>query len=135
MTDMKAKARFLKHLAKITPEGWEKLMTKWDEELVREGHMRGDIEDHPTIKAWARQAKAIGACIQCQHPWYDGMCSCGRSSDFNNMIQNMILPMVVKLHKEGWLFKDERTVARRMLKVKAEKETFLPKKKLQKLWE
>ena len=102
----------------------------------KDGNMRGNIEDHPTIKAWTKQAKGMGACIQCQHPWYDGICSCGMAEKkLHKFLTVTLLPLVARLHKEGWLFKYERTVAQRMLKVTTEKETFLPKKKLQKLWE
>lgn len=27
---------------------------------------------------FVRSQKAAGKCVQCQHPWYDGTCSCGK---------------------------------------------------------
>ena len=38
--------------------------------------MMQKINYHYLIRAWAKYAKENGGCIQCQHPWYDGLCDC-----------------------------------------------------------
>jgi hypothetical protein len=30
------------------------------------------------IKAYSAARKAEGRCVQCQYPWYDGLCECGK---------------------------------------------------------
>jgi len=37
------------------------------------------IEDNRLIKKHIKKAKASGKCEQCQRPWHDGICSCGKS--------------------------------------------------------
>jgi hypothetical protein len=36
----------------------------------------GTVEEDPRIKRWVEKVKENGGCIQCQHPWYDGLCTC-----------------------------------------------------------
>ena len=36
------------------------------------------VEDNRLIKKHIKKAKAAGKCEQCQRPWHDGICSCGK---------------------------------------------------------
>ena len=46
--------------------------------------------DRRSIIAHSLQAKIEGKCIQCQHPWYDGTCSCGKWGEQEKNIEAVV---------------------------------------------
>ena len=65
--------------------------------------MSKKVNDHYLMKAWAKFAKENGGCIQCQYPWYDGLCECDfwhENSEMCHQIENL----AEKLVKQGWSY-------------------------------
>ena len=45
------------------------------ESAMTESEVKGVLREHEL------KAKEAGRCIQCQRPWYDGLCSCGAQEE------------------------------------------------------
>jgi hypothetical protein len=65
------------------------------------GKMRKEIGNHPLIKEWRKLVKKNGGCIQCQNPWYDGICDYKFSKKYSDLCFE-IEKLVFNLEKEGW---------------------------------
>lgn len=53
-----------------------------------------DPEMHPKIRLHIRKAKTAGRCQQCQYPWRDGKCSCGKWGAVENEIARIAFPIL-----------------------------------------
>jgi len=53
------------------------------------------------IKLYIKLAKKMGWCIQCQHPWYDGLCECIKSNPIPEIV-NLVDRIGNKLCEELW---------------------------------
>ena len=94
--------------------------------------MKKIIEDHGDIKAWQKRIKACGGCIQCQHPWYDGLCDCKLGKSDETWKGSAEIGFLIQvLLRNGWKFKSDY----KYRKEKPEKVKYLPKAKLQRIWE
>jgi len=70
------------------------------------------IHDHYLIEAWQKFSKENGGCVQCQNPWYDGMCECeivtideNFPCSFNSRFSDLITQIEIlarELNQEGW---------------------------------
>jgi len=63
--------------------------------------MKKHARNHPLIKAWRKFSIKEGGCIQCQNPWYDGMCDCDFSKKYQNLYES-IEGLAILLHEDGW---------------------------------
>jgi len=59
-----------------------------------------DILRIPKVQEHIRKAKDDGKCVQCQHPWYDGICSCGKYGDEEKAILEMVEPLLSANNRE-----------------------------------
>ena len=57
--------------------------------------------NHSLIKAWRKFAAKEGGCIQCQNPWYDGICDCVFVSKYKKLYRD-IEELAIQLSEEGW---------------------------------
>ena len=88
------------------------------------------IENLPVIRVHIRQARAAGQCEQCQHPWWDGMCSCGKWGDEEKRIVAMVAPILAQEAREY----AAKIATRMKLKVKRIDAKLKPVKELEKVW-
>lgn len=56
------------------------------------------IERHPNFKAHIEWAEKEGMCKQCQRPWHDGLCSCGKSDERMDTMASL----AYKMFAAGW---------------------------------
>jgi hypothetical protein len=61
-----------------------------------------NVETHPFISVWRKFAKKNGACVQCQNPWYDGMCNCKFGEEYKT-ISFAVGEFACNLMNDGWL--------------------------------
>jgi hypothetical protein len=52
------------------------------------------IENHPKVRKHMQAAQAAGKCEQCIHPWWDGICSCGKSGEQEARIAEIAAPLL-----------------------------------------
>jgi sulfate adenylyltransferase subunit 1 (EFTu-like GTPase family) len=52
------------------------------------------------IKEYSAKTKKQGKCIQCQHPWYDGLCECGLSTVRDQGIEIEIVKKYFSIGKD-----------------------------------
>lgn len=51
--------------------------------------MKRKINNHQLMKSWGKFAKKQEGCIQCQHPWYDGICNCNFSKIHQTIVSEI----------------------------------------------
>lgn len=88
------------------------------------------IENLPVIRNHIRQARAAGQCEQCQHPWWDGMCSCGKYGDEEERILDIVWPILNQEANEA----SKKMAIRTKLEIKRFDDSLKPVKELQELW-
>lgn len=91
--------------------------------MEEDGLMR--IESHPEVRRHMRKAKRDGKCFQCQHPWHDGMCLCGRWGDEEKRILAVVVPILRDMRPKDMRLKEE------VERIDAE---LFPVKELEGLW-
>ncbi len=87
--------------------------------------------DRKAIMGHIREAKREGKCIQCQHPWYDGICSCGKWGEKEASIAKLVNGLMEEKLKVEEL---EREVERQE-EVRKIDESLLEVEDLSRLWE
>jgi hypothetical protein len=59
-----------------------------------------DPMQHPEIQKHIRKALVAHQCTQCQYPWFDGICSCGKWGEEEKRIQELAVSLLGANDKE-----------------------------------
>jgi restriction endonuclease len=89
------------------------------------------FESHPAVRKHYAEAKAAGKCEQCQNPWHDGTCSCGKWGKAEEDLLKIIDPILKKILDED-AAKVKKQQEADIKKINA---SLKPVKELSPLWE
>lgn len=88
------------------------------------------FESHPAVRKHYAEAKAAGKCEQCQYPWHDGTCSCGKWGKAEEDLLKVIAPILKRISDEA----DKEMERQRQAELKKINASLKPVKELQDLW-
>jgi len=78
-----------------------------------------DCPEHPVVAEWIKTAKEAGACVQCQHPWHDGICSCNTGLSSTHEAKKVARTALAEIKFGNLVGKDVTYVSRAGRKYKA----------------